>query len=273
MWRGYLPRNTRGDIIPMEERTKKQQQSPVYYINGIPTEYPLAFCNSNSMPSARPKAPRSHRKGQYSCEFCRARKLRCDRPLPCTNCVSRGKTCHFGLSADTRATTLADHQIPVQQQQQQHEQMPVTASLVSPVTAGAPTSSSDQPPSLSAATTTPFISTTNTGQAQLLQEVQSLRRFAADLERRVALSTSTSTATHQHEHHPPSPRIHIAVGQSGSPSSSESPRLDQVKDVVAHLEHVSTVQSSRVSSTLPWSGCLLHGQTLLIMAGIGTNLR
>ncbi|CAI7567212.1 unnamed protein product [Penicillium pancosmium] len=233
----------------MEERTKKQQ-FPVYYINGIPTEHPLAFRNSNRMPSARPEAPRSHRKGQYSCEFCRARKLRCDRPLPCTNCVSRGKTCHFGPSAGQRAITLADHQLPgkQQQQQQQHEQMPVTASLVPPVTAGtntgAPTSSSDQPPSLSATTTTPFISPTSTGQAQLLQEVQSLRRLAADLERRVALSTSTSTATHQHEHHSPSPRIHIAVGQSRSPSSSKRPSLDQVKDVVAHLEHVSTVQSS-----------------------------
>lgn len=261
----------------MEERTKKQQRSPVYYINGIPTEYPLALCNFNTMPSARPEAPRSHRKGQYSCEFCRARKLRCDRPLPCTNCVSRGKTCHFGPSAGKRATTLADHQIPGQPQQQQQKRLPVMASFVSPVIArtntGAPTSSSDQPPSLSATTTTPFISLANAGQAQLLQEVHSLRRLAADLERRVALSTSTSTATHQYEHHSPSPRTHIAVGQSGSPSSSESPRLDQVKDVVAHLEHVSTVQSSRVSNTRPWSGCLLQGQTLLIMAGIGTNPR
>ncbi|CAI7621894.1 unnamed protein product [Penicillium manginii] len=205
------------------------------------------------MPSARPEAPRSHRKGQYSCEFCRARKLRCDRPLPCTNCVSRGKTCHFGPLPGQRPSTLADHQLPGQHQQQNqqqlHEQQPVTAPLVSPVTGrtntGAPTSSSDQPPSLPATTTTHFVPPTALGQTQLLKEVQSLRRLAADLERRVALSTNTSTA-HQDEHHPsPSPRTHIDVGQSGSPSSSESPRLDQVKDVVAHLERVSMVQSSR----------------------------
>ncbi|KAJ5980083.1 hypothetical protein N7481_007381 [Penicillium waksmanii] len=149
------------------------------------------------------------------------------------------------VKANTRANS-AGTEAP--QQQQQHEQLPVTASFVSPVIAatntGVPTSSSDQPPSLPATTTSPFISPTSTGQTQLLQEVQSLRRLAADLERRVALSTST--ATHQIEHHPsPSPRAHIEVGQSGSPSSSESPRLDQVKDVVAHLERVSMVQSSR----------------------------
>ena len=38
---------------------------------------------------------RSNRKGQYSCNFCRSRKIRCDRPLPCTSCRSRGKTCQF----------------------------------------------------------------------------------------------------------------------------------------------------------------------------------
>ncbi|CAK7237296.1 hypothetical protein SEUCBS140593_009911 [Sporothrix eucalyptigena] len=40
--------------------------------------------------------PRTARKGHYSCDFCRARKLRCSRPLPCTNCVSRGKKCVLG---------------------------------------------------------------------------------------------------------------------------------------------------------------------------------
>jgi hypothetical protein len=38
---------------------------------------------------------RAPRKGQFSCNFCRLRKLRCDRPLPCTSCRSRGKTCEF----------------------------------------------------------------------------------------------------------------------------------------------------------------------------------
>lgn len=229
------------------------------YPTAIPRSSSCILQRLISMPSARPEAPRSHRKGQYSCEFCRARKLRCDRPLPCTNCVSRGKTCHFGPLPGQRPSTLADHQLPgqhqQQHQQQQHEQQPVTAPLVSPVTGrtntGAPTSSSDQPPSLPATTTTHFVPPTALGQTQLLKEVQSLRRLAADLERRVALSTSTSTA-HQDEHHPsPSPRTHIDVGQSGSPSSSESPRLDQVKDVVAHLERVSMVQSSRVRNKQP----------------------
>ncbi|KAJ4369886.1 hypothetical protein N0V83_005650 [Neocucurbitaria cava] len=35
--------------------------------------------------SASGEYKRPGRKGQYSCDFCRSRKLRCDRPLPCTS--------------------------------------------------------------------------------------------------------------------------------------------------------------------------------------------
>lgn len=45
-----------------------------------------------------------HRKGHFSCDFCRSRKLRCDRPLPCTNCVSRGKKCHFAQRQQLEST-------------------------------------------------------------------------------------------------------------------------------------------------------------------------
>lgn len=43
--------------------------------------------------------PRSHMEKQnsrlrpVSCHFCRSRKLRCSRQLPCSNCISRGFDC------------------------------------------------------------------------------------------------------------------------------------------------------------------------------------
>lgn len=93
----------------------------------------------------------SNRKGHYSCEFCRARKLRCSRPLPCTNCVSRGKTCRFGT---TIATTVT----------------PNTPTIPAP---------QQQP-----------VSTTSSDQRALLAEVQALKSLAQDLETRVVQSTS-----------------------------------------------------------------------------------
>ncbi|KAH7007168.1 hypothetical protein EDB80DRAFT_455540 [Ilyonectria destructans] len=36
---------------------------------------------------------RQPRKRQISCHFCRARKLRCNREFPCSNCTSRGVPC------------------------------------------------------------------------------------------------------------------------------------------------------------------------------------
>ncbi|KAH8701278.1 hypothetical protein GQ44DRAFT_717885 [Phaeosphaeriaceae sp. PMI808] len=45
--------------------------------------------------SASSMRQRSGRRGHTSCDFCRTRKLRCDRPLPCTSCKTRGKTCIF----------------------------------------------------------------------------------------------------------------------------------------------------------------------------------
>lgn len=44
---------------------------------------------SSSSPVATPRG----RQPPISCSFCRARKLRCNQPRPCTNCVSRGRIC------------------------------------------------------------------------------------------------------------------------------------------------------------------------------------
>lgn len=39
----------------------------------------------------------SERRGRrpVACDFCRQRKLRCDRNVPCHNCASRGANCQF----------------------------------------------------------------------------------------------------------------------------------------------------------------------------------
>lgn len=92
----------------------------------------------------------SNRKGHYACDFCRVRKLRCDRPLPCTNCVSRRKTCHVG-----RITTT-----PPQPQQ--------------PHSAGPPVPPPPQP--------------AVENQESLLAEVQALKQLVQGLEARVAQS-------------------------------------------------------------------------------------
>jgi hypothetical protein len=174
------------------------------------------------------KETRSHRKGQYSCVFCRARKLRCNRPLPCTNCVSRGKTCHFGPSADQnarldRTATLADHDALGQKHQQPSPVIP--------------------PP----ATAPPLISPQiDPGQAQLLEELQSLRKLATELEKRVVQSTSHSTDDNSRNASvSPSPGSARGVDVGLTASSG----LHQVKEVVAHLERVSMVQSTRVRYT------------------------
>ncbi|KAI1077861.1 hypothetical protein F5B20DRAFT_550593 [Whalleya microplaca] len=150
---------------------------------------------------------RSHRKGHYSCEFCRSRKLRCDRPLPCANCVSRGKKCHFGPAAAQR-----------QHQQQQPDSTAVHPPLPSP-----------QP--------------TAPDQGGLLAEIQSLRKLAQDLENRVVQSTSHQWSNNDSRfsqlsspHSPGSSFLEI-----DRPTSSD---LGQLSKVVAHLERVSMRQSS-----------------------------
>lgn len=50
---------------------------------------------------------RRRRQPQISCDFCRHKKLKCDRSRPCSNCVARGQECHGG-PAVTSALDGAD---------------------------------------------------------------------------------------------------------------------------------------------------------------------
>jgi hypothetical protein len=94
----------------------------LFFFHGNPTGY--SFPIETTMP---PSSERSNRKGQYSCNFCRTRKLRCDRPLPCTSCRSRGKTCQFEPTptelksrAPSTLVSMVDGGLQQEQQSQQH---------------------------------------------------------------------------------------------------------------------------------------------------------
>jgi hypothetical protein len=176
------------------------------------------------------------RKGHYSCELCRARKLRCNRPSQCTNCVSRGKTCHFGPSAGQNARidrpdTLADHTLLQQQPPRSFHLAATAAPMVSPADFS--------------------------NQGRLLEQLQSLRWLATDLERRVVQTIKQPDDPGGEYRLSPSPgsgRSHVDLPRS--------PGLDQVKEVVAHLKRVSMVQSLRVGNT----GLVVCNCSLLILA-------
>ncbi|CAK7224555.1 hypothetical protein SCUCBS95973_005556 [Sporothrix curviconia] len=99
---------------------------------------------------------RTARKGHYSCEFCRARKLRCSRPLPCINCVSRGKRC-------------------VVEEGGQMEVAPTAYRREHPRPPDAPLLPGND----------------DNNQNNLVDEVHRLRRLAEDLERRICQSQGT----------------------------------------------------------------------------------
>lgn len=176
---------------------------------------------------------RSSRKGQSSCDFCRLRKLRCNRPLPCTNCVSRGKKCHFG-PAVVGASIPAAHKDTAQQ----HQKRPVSVSTGTP-----PPLQSPQPAAAD--------------QADLLAEIQALRRHAQDLEKRVIQSTSPRREDNGFDFSrslsasSPGPGpFRVDVGpapSSGLGQVSEVSEASEVSQVVAHLERVSMIQSSHES--------------------------
>lgn len=144
-----------------------------------------------------------HRKGHYSCDFCRSRKLRCDRPLPCTNCVSRGKKCNFG-------------------QHQQHE-----------------LSEAARPPPQAA----PPIAT---NPEALLAELQAFRDLAQELEKRVLESTDPQLRDNDSNF-----SLLLSPGSNTGPASvnlGPAPIKDgHMREVVAHLERVSTCTSLPVS--------------------------
>ncbi|RFU29647.1 hypothetical protein B7463_g6706, partial [Scytalidium lignicola] len=94
------------------------------------------------------------------------------------------------------------------------------------------------PPPTAIATTPPLVSPQIAShQAQLLEELKSLKRLAADLEKRVVQSVS----------HPPNDDDHgrhVSQSPSSTVSLAASSGLHHIKEVVAHLERVSMVQSS-----------------------------
>ncbi|KAK2882507.1 hypothetical protein FQN49_000273 [Arthroderma sp. PD_2] len=159
------------------------------------------------MPASNDRT-RPHRKVYYSCNFCRSRKIRCDRPLPCTNCKSRGKRCLFG-SED------------VEQQQPEHLQQ----------------QASHPPPTAATA-----------DQGGLLVEIRNLRKLAEDLERRVTDQTTTATPPLLHNSNgtnfvlPESPSSLTSLRDTGVPVPSGCGSVSE--ELVAHLERVSMGQGS-----------------------------
>ncbi len=177
------------------------------------TQHLISMDNSSTEHSQEnhAAAKRSHRKGHYSCDFCRSRKLRCDRPLPCANCVSRGKKCNFGAAAG--------------QQQQQQQQQAQLASSPAPRTP-------QEVPQPSAP-----------GQGGLLAEVHALRKLVQDLEKRVIQSANNQTNDNGNTSQSASP---YTSGPALDLDRAASSGVGQVSEVVAHLERVSMGQSSHV---------------------------
>lgn len=60
-----------------------------------PVEFANANPHLNHSADSRSKEPPVHRQRQpqTSCDFCRLKKLKCDRAQPCSTCVTRGQPC------------------------------------------------------------------------------------------------------------------------------------------------------------------------------------
>jgi hypothetical protein len=181
---------------------------------------------------------RTARKGHYSCDFCRARKLRCDRPLPCTSCRSRGKTCHFENETSTPPTTRNRVTIP-----------PVSNTARS--LAGVPYDAQDQRQLAQLSLSQPFqqpfspILTPDSIVAppippqheDLLAQIQNLRQLTERLEERVV----KSTASHQHRNSESATLSSTSL--AGDDELTLHSNLEQMSDVVAHLQRVSMGRS------------------------------
>lgn len=166
---------------------------------------------------------RLSRKGQFSCNFCRVRKLRCDRPLPCTNCRSRGKTCEFNptpTSAKTRQpnTPVSNGRSPQPFLPAVHQPYNVNATFSQTASQQTPTAT----------------------QTDLLAEVQALRKLTHDLEQRVVQSTATQQQP-DHNHSIASPGTSDSLSGRPTPVSSHG----QTTDIVSHLQLVSMSQISQ----------------------------
>jgi len=172
---------------------------------------------------------RSGRRGHTSCDFCRTRKLRCDRPLPCTSCKTRGKTCLFEGTSATPAAPSAHR----------GRNIPAAAASTTPVPVSAPAPFQQTPtPVFTPNPLLPAAPAASPPQEDLLAEIQAVRQLAQRLEKRFQEWT---TSTNQGG---------VAVGLSPSASTTSEGQLvspaslGQVGDVVAHLERVSMSQSS-----------------------------
>lgn len=222
------PRNSRGAFSVSAEAEVCNEIT----LHGTPRFPPLLtspfHSTAHTMPASGERE-RSGRKGQYSCDFCRARKLRCDRPLPCTSCKSRGKTCHFGPASEApksrgRSTPVsAVNTLQEQYQGQQEQQVQVP-----PVSTASPQSRPS--PQLPAS-----------NQGDLLAEIQALRRLTQALEKRIVQST---TGHQRHDHHGGDISLSPSASSPGGRGPTPHSDLGQVGEVVAYLQRVSMGQSS-----------------------------
>jgi hypothetical protein len=166
---------------------------------------------------------RLRRKGQYACDFCRIRKLRCDRPFPCTSCRSRGKTCRIGIEDPT----------PLVEDECGRSVDGLSHTGATPVSV-LQISSFQQPDSLPIATIAqPQLLLPE----ELLADVQALRRMTQQLEQRVLQSTTSQQRQES---------VTVLTPENSTRSDSLlALRSDttQVSDIVAHLQCVSMSRS------------------------------
>lgn len=161
-------------------------------------------------------------KGHYSCDFCRVRKLRCSRPLPCINCVSRGKTCVLGTDG---AGIAPSHDAGYDAQNN------------AVLGAGTAVPPNYQPP--------------QAPPSDLLGEVQRLKQLAEDLERRLASDETRATTSQGHAHghaRGHGPAHGATTARSANTAVPYSPASTQAVSVVTpaqtppdHLGHICTV--------------------------------
>ncbi|KAI4691017.1 uncharacterized protein J4E88_002494 [Alternaria novae-zelandiae] len=157
---------------------------------------------------------RSNRKGQYSCNFCRSRKIRCDRPLPCTSCRSRGKTCQFDPTPAARE--VQGPQTPVSIEASLTQQQPYESIQ------------------------TPFSST---GKPDMQAEIDALQSRVQELEERIIRETTFRPQAGNDT----SDSVRTAFVSRTGPDEIERYRTSEIqetRDMVEHLEGVSMSQSS-----------------------------
>jgi hypothetical protein len=165
---------------------------------------------------------RSNRKGQYSCNFCRSRKIRCDRPLPCTSCRSRGKKCRFDPTPTAREA-----------------QGPHT-----PVSVGVSLTHQQPHESLEA----PSISTEN---PDILAEIGALQARVRELQERITQEITIAPQVSNDDSE--SPRTAFMSGTARVDIEMERPsNIQKTEEMLGHLESVSISRSSlELSATNP----------------------